>query len=304
MLLAFVRFCFLALLGIVILYPILYSVSVALRSADQLYDPLVVLIPKSITLANIKNAFALLDYPAGLLKSFGLVSVSSVLQISGCSLVGYGLARFKFRGKGLIFALVILVVVVPPQTVIIPNYMQFRYFDPLGIVTLINALTGHQYVINLINTNWAFYLPAAFGMGIRSGIFIFIFRQFFRGMPRELEEAALVDGCGPLRCFMRIIVPNAGASYLTAFLFSVVWYWNDYIYTTVFAPNSGTVMNALYHLKDNADHIMQYEMKASPYEGILLLQSGVLLGILPLLVLYILLQKHFTESIARAGIVG
>jgi multiple sugar transport system permease protein len=302
--LSLARWFIIIALGIVIIYPIFYSISIALRPAEELYDPLVVLIPKVFTLENIKNAFEFLNYPSAIANSFLLVIVSTLLQVLSCSLVGYGLARFNFRFKNIIFALVILVIVVPPQTVIIPNYMQFRYFDPLGICSLINLITGSDISINLIDTNFAFYLPAAFAMGIRSGLFIFMFRQFFAGMPKELEEAALVDGAGPFKTFFKVMVPNAMNSYITTFLFSIVWYWNDYVYTSAYMPSAKTVMSGLYYLKDNADHIMQYDLDASPTESILLLQSGVFLSILPLLIIYIVLQRYFTSSIERSGIVG
>lgn len=298
------RFLILAALSVIILYPVYYSLSIALRPANELYDPLVVLVPRTLTLENIKNAIEYLNLPVALWKSIVLVLVSALLQIVSCSLAGYGLARYSFKGKGLIFALVVLVIVVPPQTVIIPNYMQFRFFDPLGLVSLFNLITGQHTAVNLIDTNWAFYLPAAFGVGIRSGLIIFIFRQFFRGMPKELEEAAYIDGCGALRTFLRIMVPSAGGAFLTTFLFSVVWYWNDYVYSSSYLSNTETVMNQLYRLKDNMSHIMEYELNASPYQGILLLQAGVLLAIAPLLILYVCLQKHFTESIEQSGIVG
>ena len=179
------RFLLLAGLSVIILYPVLYSVSLAVRAAQDLYDPLVILIPRHFTWDNLKNALVHLEYAQAFPNSMALVLASTLLQAASCSLVGYGLARYRFRGRGVIFAMVILTIVVPPQTVIIPNYMNFRYFDPLGLVSLWNLATGQQAAVNLINTNWAFYLPAALGMGIRSGLIIFIFRQFFRGMPRD-----------------------------------------------------------------------------------------------------------------------
>lgn len=298
------RFLLLAGLSVIILYPVLYSVSLAVRAPQDLYDPLVILIPRNFTWDNLKNAFSHLEYAQAFPNSMVLVLTSTVLQVASCALVGYGLARYRFKGRGLIFAMVILTIVVPPQTVIIPNYMNFRYFDPLGLVSLWNMITGQQAALNLINTNLAFYLPAALGMGIRSGLIIFIFRQFFRGMPRDLEEAAYIDGCGPVRGFFRIMLPNAGPAFLTGTLFSIVWYWNDYVYTSNYLSNTKTVMNQLYRLYDHIGHIMEYEMNTSPYEGILLLQAGVLLAILPPLLLYVFLQRYFVESIERSGIVG
>lgn len=302
--LALYRFFILAGFSVIILYPVLYAVSLAVRPAQDLYDPLVILIPRHFTWDNIKNALSYLNYAEAFPNSLVLVTVSTFLQVCSCALVGYGLARYKFRGSKLIFAMVILTIVVPPQTTIIPNYMSFRYFDPLGLVSLWNLITGQSVNLNLINNNLSFYLPAVLGMGIRSGLIIFIFRQFFRGMPKDLEEAAYIDGCGPVRCFFRIMLPNASAGLLTATLFSVVWYWNDYVYTSNYLGATHTVMNELYRLYDNIGHIMEYDMNTSPYEGILLLQAGVLLAILPPLIMYIFLQRYFVESVERSGIVG
>lgn len=291
-------------LGVIILYPLFYSVSIAFRPAEELYDPLVVLIPRTFVWDNIKEAIHYLDYGESLKNSSLLVMLATLLQVISCSMAGYGLARYRFKGSGIIFAMVILTIIVPPQTVLIPNYMNFRYFDPLGMVSFFNLVTGQNININLINNPLAFYLPAMLGNGIRSGVIIFIFRQFFKGLPKELEEAAYLDGCGSFGTFMRVMAPSAGGGYLIAALLSIVWYWNDYVYTSSLMSNYKTVMNQLYMLKDNISHIMEYEIGKSPQEGILILQAGVLISILPPLILYLILQKNFRESIERSGIVG
>lgn len=302
--LSIIRILFLFGISVIILYPLFYSISIALRSVEDLYDPLVVLIPRHFTLSNIVNTFARMDYASSFLESISRDGISTLLQLSSCSLVAYGLARFNFHGKRIINALVILMIIIPPQTYIIPNYIEFRYFDPLYIGHFIGLFTGKQVSLNLINSNLSFFLPALFAMGIRSGLIIFIFRQFFRGLPKELEEAAYIDGCSFLRTFVQVMLPNAKASIVTSFLLSIVWYWNDYVYTSSLMPQSKSVMNQLSILKNNINYIMQYEQNASPYEGILLLQAGVFLSIIPILVLYLVFQRQFTESIERSGIVG
>ena len=143
-----------------------------------------------------------------------------------------------------------------------------------------------------------------FSLGIRSGIIIFMFRQFFRGMPAVLEEAAYIDGLSFRSTFFKIMLPNAKSAMVTSFLLSFVWYWNDYVYTSSLMPQSKTVMNQLSILFNNISYIMQYEQNASPYEGILLLQAGVFLSIIPVLIIYLIFQRQFTESIERSGIVG
>lgn len=291
-------------LSVVILYPLIYSLSVAFRPAKELYDPLVVLVPRTFVWDNMRNAIHYLDYTESLKNSIVLVAVCTLLQVLSCAMTGYGLARFHFRGSNAVFFMVVLTMIVPPQTVLIPTFMNFRFFDPFGLVSLYNSVTGSDVNINLVNTPFAFYLPAMFGSGIRSGVIIFIFRQFFRGLPKELEEAAYLDGCGAFRTFTRIMAPNAGGAFLITVLVSVVWYWNDYVYTSSLLSNYKTVMNQLYNLKNHIAHIMEYEVGASAQEGILILQAGVLLSILPPLLLYLLLQKYFRESVERSGIVG
>ncbi|WP_199619624.1 carbohydrate ABC transporter permease [Paenibacillus alkalitolerans] len=291
-------------LSVIILYPLMYSVSVAFRPVHELYDPLVIYVPRSLTLDNLMETMKYLDYGQALLNSVKLNLITTIIQLIVCSLIGYGLARYNFRGKGLVFSLVILTIIVPPQTIIIPNFINFRYFDLFGIGKLVGFFTGHDVSFNLINSNWSFYLPAMFGMGLRSGLFIFIFRQFFRGMPKDLEEAAYIDGCSQLKTYFKVMVPNAGPAFLTSFLFSIVWYWNDFVYTSTYLANAKTVMYQLHLLTQRIGYILQYEKQVNPYEGIVLMQSGVILGILPLLIIYVSLQKYFTESIERSGIVG
>lgn len=298
------RILFLAGMSVIIVYPLFYSFSVAVRSVEDLYDPLVILIPRHLTAENLENVAGRMDYFHSLLGSLVRDGGSCLLQILSCALTGYGLARFNFRGKKIVSAFMFAIIVVPPQTYVIPNYIEFRYFDPIGLVHLWNLVTGSDVTVNLINSNLSFFLPAALALGIRSGIIIFMFRQFFRGMPKELEEAAYIDGLSFQGTFARIMLPNSKASLVTSFLLSIVWYWNDYVYTSSLMPQSKTVMNQLSILYNNISYIMQYEQNSSPYEGILLLQAGVFLSIIPVLILYLIFQRHFTESIERSGIVG
>ena len=182
------RFLILFGLSIVVLFPLIYAISVSFRSPDDLFDPLVIYIPRHLTLNNLKEAIHYLDYFTALKNSVVLDLVTTIIQVASCALVGYGLARYRFKLRGLVFALVVLTIIVPPQTIIIPNYLNFRYFDVFGLLHLFAATDGFPGYVNLINNNLSFYLPALFGMGIRSGLFIFIFRQFFRSMPKDLKR--------------------------------------------------------------------------------------------------------------------
>ena len=135
---------------------------------------------------------------------------------------------------------------------------------------------------------------------------ILIFRQFFRGMPKELEDAACIDGCGPFMTFVRVMLPNAMMSVLTVFLFTIVWYWNDYYISTMFFHNTRTVATMLHNL-DNELKIRLFgsaTVQISERERIVWNQAGCLISIAPILIMYLCLQKRFTESIERSGIVG
>ena len=225
----------------------------------------------------------------------------SLVQVVTCSLTGYGFARFKFKGKNLLFGIVIMMILVPSQIILIPQYMQFRYFDIFGLIKLITGDT-----LTLTDTPWTMYLPALTANGIRAGLMILIFRQFFRGLPKELEDAAYLDGCGPLRTFAQIMVPNARSSFLTVFLFSVVWYWNDYYVSSSFFTNNETIAMMVKNLNTQLNLFLFNDatVQVSIREKIVWLEAGCLLSIIPILIMYVFLQKYFTEGIERSGLVA
>lgn len=285
----------------VIIYPMLYMLSTTFRTDADILDPSVVWIPKHFTLTNLQQAFVSMKYLNSLWNTVSIMMVSALLQVGVTAVVGYGFARFKFRFKKLLFALVLFTIVVPAQTTIIPVFVGFSNFDVLGIVKLINALTGADIILRLTNTPLVMYLPALFGMGIRSGLFIYIFRQFFRNMPKELEEAAMIDGCGPFRSFIRVMVPNAGSVFLTATILSMVWYWNDYYLSTMLMDKVMTITVALSRLQEALwNFVSANEMQLM----LIRMQAGCLLAILPPLIAYFFVQNKFTESVERSGIVG
>jgi multiple sugar transport system permease protein len=195
------RFLILFGLAFVVIYPILYMISCALRPQMEMSDPSIMWIPKTLTFANLEETWIAIDYPKLVWDTVTVNVVCSIIQVLTCSIAGYGFARFKFKGKSIFFAIVILQIIVPTQVILIPQFMQFRYFDPFHICTL---LTGGP--VNLADSPWALYLQAFFCNGIRAGLFIFLFRQFFRGLPKELEDAAYLDGCGPFKAYLVVMV--------------------------------------------------------------------------------------------------
>ena len=298
------RFLIIVGLSFILLYPILYMVSMAFRSADQVADPSVIWIPKTYTLSNFIDAVKYLDYNASFHTSMTVSLSSSILSLISCSLAGYGLARFKFSGKEIWFTFVILTLIVPAQAVTIPMYLQYQNFSIPIISPILNIFFGVDMpswlTVNLIDTWFVFWLPAMFGCGIRAGLYIFIFRQFFRSIPHELEEAAQVDGAGYFKTFYRIMIPNAGSAYLTVFIFSLVWYWNDTFYSKVFISRKMTMAKALSGLSN----AIQAGIGVDEYRSSPIKLAGCLLFIAPLMIMYLFLQNYFVESVERTGIVG
>ncbi len=290
------RFLILFGLGFVILTPLIFMLSYAFRESRDMNDPTVVWIPRHFTLRIMKQTFRAMHLNRSrnnpLVNTLVLNLGCSVCQVITCALTGYGFARFRFKGRKLLFGIVILMILVPVQIISIPLYMTFR-----------NFLFGH---VNLIDSMLVMYLPALTANGIRAGLMIFIFRQFFRGLPRELEDAAYLDGCGPLMTFLRVMIPNAGSSFLTVFLFSVVWYWNDYYVASSFFTDKQTISTVLRNLNDtlNIELFNNANANISAREKIVWLEAGCLISITPMLILYAFLQKHFTEGIERSGLVG
>ena len=294
-------FRFLILFGLcfVILYPLIFMLSTAFRPNEQMNDPSVVWLPKSFTLDNIKQTWQVMKFDKTVLNTIKLNLIASVIQVCSTAITGYGFARFQFKGKKLLFAIVVLMIIVPPQITTIPLYMQFRFFKPQFLAKLLTL--GHT---SLISTGWTMYLPALFANGLRAGLFIFIFRQFFRGLPKELEDAAYLDGCGPLKTFLVVMVPNAKTSFLTVFLFSIVWYWNDFYVSSSFFTHNDTVALMLKNLDAQLQQDLFNGQAISTRQIIVWLEAGCVLSITPLLVMYIFLQRYFIEGIERSGITG
>ncbi len=291
----FFRFFILFGLGFVILYPLIYMLSCAFRESSDMTDPTVMWITRHYTLDIIRETINAMDFGNTLLNTLKLNIGCSVVQVISCAITGYGFARFKFRGKGIMFGIVIMMILVPAQIISLPLYTQFRYFGIKGI-----------FSINLIDSMACMYLPAATGNGIRSGLMILIFRQFFRGMPKELEDAAYLDGCSPFGTFLRVMMPNALSSLLTVFLFSVVFYWNDYYVSSTFFTNNKTVSLMLKNLSSQLNLMLFNDatVQISAREQIVWMEAGCLISIMPILIMYIFLQKYFAEGIERSGIVG
>jgi multiple sugar transport system permease protein len=298
-----IRWIIFAALGYQLLYPLLYMLSMSLRAPADALDPSVIWIPKTFTLSNFTDALRVMDFWGAFRNSMFIGIGCGLLDVLSCAFVAYGFARFKFPFANTLFLLVILTLVIPVQTIILPIYIDMKYFNPFGLVSLVSALQGGPTSISLVGSFASFYLPSLFGLGLRSGLYIFIFRQFFKGMPVELEDAAYIDGCGPFRTFFKIMLPNAKNSMITVFLFSFVWHWNEFYLSNLLLGNmKKNFAIALSSLRVDLQAVVNVQTISDPLAVVTRIQAGALLSILPLFILYLLTQRYFTESIEHVGI--
>lgn len=274
-------------IGFVYLYPLLFMFVTSLKSPSDLLNPMVQWIPTEFYSGNYVKAFQVLDYPAKLASSILISFVPSICQTIVCSLVGYGLARYRFWGKKLIFVLIMATFIIPAQNTVIPQMLTYRNYGLLGNI-------------------FSLILPAVMGQGYKSAIFILIFYQTFLSLPKALEEAARLDGASNLTIFLRIALPAAIPTYIISLIFSTVWYWNETYLTVIFLE--GGIQSLPMQL---SKFVQAYENLYPPgtvnifdrlNEAVKL--SGTFLNILPLLIMYFILQKWFVESVDRTGIAG
>lgn len=278
-------YAFIIIVGFVFLYPLLHMLSYSFMSSEDLVNPLVKWMPSELYTDNFKKAYRILDYTKSLFVTMGVSMIPALLQTIVCSLVGYGLARFQFTGKKIVFGLVLATFIIPPQITMIPQFLMYKD-------------------LNILYSIKAYIFPAIFGQGMKSAIFILIFYQFFRQVPKSLEEAAEVDGAGHLRIFFKIAVPTATPGYLISFLLSSVWYWNETYSASMYF---GSVIQTL-PMKLSAFVATFNKMYPGMEGGVTaneaIKMAGTCLSLLPLLVLYFVTQRWFVEGIDKSGITG
>ncbi len=292
-------FRFLIIIGVcyVILGPVFGILANSFFSNKDAYNPMVYLIPQNPTLERYQMAIQIMDYVPTMLKSLLYSFVLMLMQILTCSMVGYGFARFKFPLKNLLFGCVVVMIVIPTHTIMLPLYMTFRTFDPFGIVSAINGGP-----LNLMGTPIPIGMMTILGCGLRSGLYIYIFNQFFRGLPKEIEEAALVDGAGTWYTYFNIMLRNAMPSVITVAVFSLVWQYNDTFYAKLFhLPQSQSIGVRISSLVANIAN--QYQIMDKTIQT-LYLDAGIVLMLIPVILIYVVLQKQFIEGVERSGIVG
>ena len=292
------RFLLLFAICFLILHPILDKLSVSLMEERDLYDSSITSIPRHVTLDNYRITSEQIYYPQALVNTLWIAALVSVLQVAACTLVAYGFARFQFPLKKLWFAAVVLVIIVPPQTISTSLYLRFRYFDILGLFQLFTGKTQ-----NLRGSSIPYYLMSITCMGLKDGLYIYMLRQFFASVPVSLEEAAYVDGCSVFRTFWQVILPEAFPIIVSCLLFAFVWQWTDTFYSRLFLGGNTLLSMQVSGIADRIGNYFSTQLGIATSLGRRqqFVSTATLMVIAPLLLIYLFAQKSFVESISTSG---
>ena len=285
-----------------IVQPLITRFATSLMEERDLYDSTIVLLPRHPTLDNYRHVFSMTEFPGSMLNTLWISLLISVCQIISCTLVGYGFARYNFPLKKFWFGCCIALIVIPPQTISSSLYTFFSNFDLFGIIRLFN----NGKALNIRGSILPYVLMSLTCMGLKNGLYIFMLRQYFRGVPKSLEEAAYIDGCGTMRTFIKIMLPDALPIILSCFLFSFVWQWTDLFYSRNFIPSTTSVFSI--QLSTMASEMAYYFSQESGKPIVVpnalsqqMISIGVLVCSTPLVILYCFTQKTFVKSLAMTG---
>lgn len=266
------------------LKPILYMVITMLKDSSNMLDPSVVWVPRSIFFGHLEEALRLLKFKIGFVYSISISLSVAVLQVISCAAAGYAFARLEFPFKRFWFIALVFTFILPPQLTILPSILMFKQ-------------------IGWANSVLPMIVPAIFGHGLKGALFVIIFRQFFLTLPKELEEAARIDGANAFRFFFKVMLPLSKSAIIVVFLFSFVWNWNDFYLPSMYMSGSKEVPLSISLAK------LAASLSADEAQGGISIfaepikMAASFLIITPVLVVYAIAQRWFVEGIERTGLV-
>lgn len=267
------------------LNPIMKMMVNMVMSNEDLINPTVTWIPSGIFLGHLESAWKMLHYPQAFGVSLLVALSASIFHVISCGFAGYALARLEFPFKKLVFGLLLLAFIIPPQVIILPTIIAYTN-------------------LGLSNSILALIIPSVLGFGVKGALFVIIFRQFFMTQPKELEEAAKIDGATAIKFYVKVMLPLAKPAILVVFLFSFVWTWNDTYLPRMFLSDSSLMPLASETLQlDKVITSFVETQQITSYEAGAIKMAASFLVILPPLLIFLFFQRHFVESIERTGLV-
>lgn len=261
------------IIGIIFVSPLLWMISAALKPESQIFanmNSLATFIPFGASFDNFKEVFSRLDMAQVFKNTFVYIALILVLDLLVNSICGYALAKFNFKGKGIMLDFVVALMVMPMEAIMLPLYIEM---SQLGWVNTLAAL-----VVPFIAKCFSIYM----------------FRQFFCDIPDELLEAASIDGSSPIRTFFVVVMPISKTVYATVFILDFVSHWNDFMWPFL-------VMTG--EKKRTIQLAIQVFFGTQPvhYGAIM---AALVLSAIPMLIMFMFMQKYYIEGIASSGIKG
>jgi multiple sugar transport system permease protein len=258
--------------GIIFSIPFLWTMTTALKTTENVFAYPPQIIPDPVEWDNFRKAWTVLPFPTFVLNTVLITFVCTIAQVVTGSLVAYGFSRFSFRLRNVLFYTMLSTMMLPAQVTMIPVFLLWRD-------------------VHAIDTFWPLIAPSFFGGGAFN---IFLLRQFFLTIPRELDEAATIDGASYLTIWWRILMPLSGPALATVAIFSFIGHWDDFMGPLIYlnSPEKYTVSIGLRMFQDSFGTDVELIMAAS------------LLHILPVIVLFFFAQRYFLKGITLSGLGG
>ena len=251
------------------LFPILWAMSGSLKTAGEVTMP--TLFPANPQWSNYRDVFAVMPFWRMFFNSVLYAGCVSIGQVFFCSLAGYAFARLRFRGRDTLFVLYLGTLMVPLTVTVIPQFILMR-------------------VAGLTDTPWAMIVPGLFG----SAFGTYLMRQFFRTLPDELEEAAILDGCSPWQIYWRILLPHAKPAVMVLAVLTWVNVWNDFLWPLLMIQRNSIATLTLGLVRMQGEYTARWPV----------LMAASILILLPLLLVYAVAQRAFIRGIAVTGLGG
>ena len=271
----------------IILYPFLIKILATFMSSADLLDSTVKFIPKEGSTYYWKFAWERLDILKSGSLSLFLSLGSAIIQMLTSTMVGYGLARFQFKGKNLAFAIVIIILLVPAQVYSIPQYLNFRYFG-VGNLT-----------VNLVDSVIPVFMLSLGCLSVKQCLYIYLMREFFKDLPNDLENAAYIDGASIGRTFFNSVLPNAKNMMMTIFLFAFCWQWTDTEFSSLYFSSKTTL--AMRPIVGSYMVVKGQVSDTDPLGTAIARAAATMMIIIPVVVLASFCQKFLVKSISRSG---
>ena len=270
----------------VFLYPFIYMILNSLKYDYEVVDATKQWIITEINWNNYVQAFKLMDYLGTLKNTLIIVLGSTIGHVLSCALAGYGFARFKFKGSTFMFMMAMLSLIIPPSLMIMPLYIQF-------------SVMGKVLPFAVMGTPLPIIVPSFFGFGLKGGLYIFLFRQFFKSLPISYEEAAKIEGCSMLKVFTHIMLPLSRTTILVVSILSCVWHWNDYFEPATYLNGNWMILSQTINSVASSSASVTSAAGASVNMTAL---AACMLCVLPLMIIYFIFQKQFMEGIEFTGL--